>query len=316
MLLFLVALWALAPQTLSQTCFWPDGDLALDNFPCNPSADASFCCQVGSICSTNQLCIDEYGTYRRGSCTDASWDSASCPKFCTTEVNGTHSDAGSYEDLLYCGTGDTSTNFVACCGDPGNYYTCDCATTPHITLGPLKEYTTISTSATAAGSSGTSVASSSAATTQSLVASQSSTHSSSAVPTATPLQSHTLSTGAIAGVAIGVVVAVAIIAILGFLLWRTRRHLTQNPTRMESSRSTTQLASSAGASDETKISPTSPRPYTSEMSSEAGTWKNNSRPHTGRHNNNGPTSGGANTYELSSGQNTAHEAGTLDRLRG
>src|SRR6266536_6000704 len=57
---------------------------APDDHPCNPDADASVCCGTGWTCLSDGVCkINEEGTdfYYRGTCTDFSWNSQSCPGF-------------------------------------------------------------------------------------------------------------------------------------------------------------------------------------------------------------------------------------------
>ncbi|KAK4210105.1 hypothetical protein QBC37DRAFT_41474 [Rhypophila decipiens] len=69
-------------------CYFPDGSED-DDFPCNPDARQSFCCNVGHACMSNGFCkprgYDElpgYWLYTRGSCTDEQWMSDSCPNIC------------------------------------------------------------------------------------------------------------------------------------------------------------------------------------------------------------------------------------------
>lgn len=70
-------------------CYYPDGTVAVDTFPCFPDQAASLCCGSNWVCSTNLLClgtslIPAYAhLVARGSCTDQSWRSTACPRFCT-----------------------------------------------------------------------------------------------------------------------------------------------------------------------------------------------------------------------------------------
>lgn len=74
------------------TCYFPDGSEAGRNFPCFPDRAVSFCCGVGWICSTNLLCLgssivpSEWNHVIRGSCTDGSWQSSACPRFCENSM--------------------------------------------------------------------------------------------------------------------------------------------------------------------------------------------------------------------------------------
>jgi hypothetical protein len=90
--LLLVAFLISLPRGLCASCFFPDGTPALIDIPCNTSARVSVCCGVGYACLDNNLCALTDDTrdpnngefdYIRGSCTDATWSSGSCPIFCT-----------------------------------------------------------------------------------------------------------------------------------------------------------------------------------------------------------------------------------------
>lgn len=96
-------LWSLAVLflTLSTTssaqraCFFPDGTRASGDIACNPDASSeSACCGVGYACLANGICqqtsaAPDNGGVRfiRGSCTDISWQSSSCPQFCIDRDN-------------------------------------------------------------------------------------------------------------------------------------------------------------------------------------------------------------------------------------
>lgn len=127
------------PSILAEIpCYYPDGfTIAPLHTPCNTSASdtpqsASSCCRnyANAYCVSNGLCYDE-GVLSRGSCTDKTWKSPSCPQVCTTGLvifcqfltQATnylqeHKNAslaiynckgqGTYQ----CGWGDCSTNFT------------------------------------------------------------------------------------------------------------------------------------------------------------------------------------------------------------
>ena len=75
------------PQlTLSEkTCYFPNGDVSGD-IPCSPDDDESICCGRGWVCYANRLCmrsqndLSSNNTFARGSCTDHTWLSESCPR--------------------------------------------------------------------------------------------------------------------------------------------------------------------------------------------------------------------------------------------
>lgn len=67
-------------------CYYPNGNEAKDNIPCDPDAEVSACCGVADInghaCLTNTLCLGGNGKIIRGTCTDKSWNSPDCPQWC------------------------------------------------------------------------------------------------------------------------------------------------------------------------------------------------------------------------------------------
>ena len=70
----------------AQTCYFPDGSVADHNTPCRaPSANqASACCAYSDICLDNSLCLAQsgHGVIWRGSCTDQTWQSIECARYC------------------------------------------------------------------------------------------------------------------------------------------------------------------------------------------------------------------------------------------
>jgi len=75
-------------------CYYPDGTLAPGDIPCDPDAENSSCCSAKSGdafgCLANKLCRMPSGRNVRGSCTDPTWMSPDCPKFCTSTSFGRH----------------------------------------------------------------------------------------------------------------------------------------------------------------------------------------------------------------------------------
>ena len=51
--------------------------------PCNTNASESLCCTPGQVCLSNGLCATQSGDIYTGGCTDKTYSSAICPKFCT-----------------------------------------------------------------------------------------------------------------------------------------------------------------------------------------------------------------------------------------
>ena len=74
----------------NQTCYFPAGGVAKTNRPCNASAPVSHCCAEGSVCLDNAYCLNagvtEPYTLSRGTCTDPTFQSDSCPQRCKDTI--------------------------------------------------------------------------------------------------------------------------------------------------------------------------------------------------------------------------------------
>ena len=88
MFLFLLSLFVVSAVSI---CYYPDGSTAPQDTPCKNDGGNSTCCGQGYACLSNSICMSVPGltndpnsqsTYVRGSCTDKSWLSPSCPLFC------------------------------------------------------------------------------------------------------------------------------------------------------------------------------------------------------------------------------------------
>jgi hypothetical protein len=85
LILFLVANIQLA----SAQCYYPDGSISTGDTPCTSTGNST-CCGSGYACLSNRICMatgdeaqkPDASLYVRGSCTDPTWKSASCPLFC------------------------------------------------------------------------------------------------------------------------------------------------------------------------------------------------------------------------------------------
>jgi len=68
-------------------CYYPNGDIETSHSACNESADVSACCNPGDLCLSNGYCFQQFGAWAdrvaRGSCTDSTWESNSCPYYCS-----------------------------------------------------------------------------------------------------------------------------------------------------------------------------------------------------------------------------------------
>lgn len=85
--LILVVVVLLFAKALCQQCWYPDGMTQSQDKPCNASAAASSCCNEDDMCLDNGLCL-HFGIISRGSCTDKTWTSDSCPRYCTDQPSG------------------------------------------------------------------------------------------------------------------------------------------------------------------------------------------------------------------------------------
>lgn len=227
-------------------CYFPNGKVSADDYPCSSDADSSACCGggLGTICLSNNLCQGPDGAIIRGSCSDKNWDSDSCAHYCmSASLGGTDlvSCANvTQDDTSYCCNGVEN-----CCdsGDgrfsvgpsnPTKVATWNAASTKFVAVSVATDSSSASTSSTSTLSTrSTSTISTSPTSTvadgsdtaaanplgDTNTASQSSGTSSS--PTAQP--SSDLSSGAKAGIGIGAAVGAVLIAALTYTIWRLQK---------------------------------------------------------------------------------------------
>lgn len=88
--LFLLTLSILVRSTLQQNCYFPNGVIARNDYPCTDLTNSVpgiqvHCCEVGRTCLPNRMCSGNQQDENpmRGTCTDSTWNSPNCPKFCT-----------------------------------------------------------------------------------------------------------------------------------------------------------------------------------------------------------------------------------------
>ncbi|KAI4151855.1 MAG: hypothetical protein LQ340_003253 [Diploschistes diacapsis] len=68
------------------TCYFPAGNIAENNMPCNPEAAVSSCCADQSHCLANGLCLvnqdNDTVEFARGACTDPTFQDPACFQHC------------------------------------------------------------------------------------------------------------------------------------------------------------------------------------------------------------------------------------------
>lgn len=116
-------LFLIFTSLVTSICYFPNGDIANNNFPCNGDAENSHCCNSGYVCYDGGLCLPWEGyedKYVRGSCTDQTWRSGACPSYCVTNPRG---GAGIGQcpglgdddtDVLFCTTGSEEADALKC----------------------------------------------------------------------------------------------------------------------------------------------------------------------------------------------------------
>jgi hypothetical protein len=208
-------------------CFYPDTSQAQSDHACNLTAEVSFCCAIGDKCLDNKLCITDSDDpqvvqpYNRGSCTDKTWNSPECPRFCLDFS----SDGGTW--LVDCG------DQGVCCYDVLADRPEDCcsanssAQNPVLTLdGEATAFTLIENGAATQTRIMPSSSSSTTATTTTPTSSTSSAVADSPSPTPAAASNSspdsTLTTGAYVGIAIGIAVAIALLCVAAYV-FRKRR---------------------------------------------------------------------------------------------
>ncbi|UPX12324.1 uncharacterized protein EKO05_0002878 [Ascochyta rabiei] len=149
--LALVVSVASSSAAADSTCYYPNGEKN-NGGACDANAEVSVCCGPTFVCLGNGLCqvgpdtrrTYGYEFYRSG-CTDASFNSSSCPQICTG--SGYSNDRGQgvkkCGDNSYCcgGSGD-------CCSNSANIFTLDAADVI-ATISPSYDFSTVSSTTTA-----------------------------------------------------------------------------------------------------------------------------------------------------------------------
>ncbi|EPE24130.1 hypothetical protein GLAREA_07980 [Glarea lozoyensis ATCC 20868] len=148
-------------------CYYPNNTLAPSDSECSAGAETSVCCGKGYVCLGNGVCqIDPKitgpnarfaGTIWRGSCTDQTWNSPECPKYCagSVESEGGNTSSGQQlgkcpgvEDTYYCKTAGVDFD----CSDSSKVFQIkgeDIAVTTLSLVVPTPSTTTLTTSTSA-----------------------------------------------------------------------------------------------------------------------------------------------------------------------
>ncbi|KAJ5301744.1 hypothetical protein N7508_006607 [Penicillium antarcticum] len=208
----LLFLFYFCHSTLADTCYWPNGKAAPDNWM--PCPGSKHCCASGEACLSNNLCIaGKYMTVYRGACTDKSWPISECPRICYEEIDG------GWANLYPC---PTNNNEVFTCGGSGwSSSVCD---------AQLGNFTWVESNVTVAqlgiptSSSAVSSATATSSTSQSTDTSTSQT-SSTVLTSGSPEECES-PLGAELGIGLGIGAPLAIAAVTMFWLYmRTRRQM-------------------------------------------------------------------------------------------
>jgi len=184
-------------QSEEITCYLQGGVPAPDGIPCTPNSLPSLCCVAGWYCNSNGLCMPpsnfSFGeAYGRGACTDPFWNTSACFGGCNN-ATGT--------GVRNCGLG------WGCCDGSQR---CDCTTSNTVSYGIGTVVASLSwtTPTTIASNSTTSTASISQGTLST-----------------SPSTRSRLSTGARAGIGVGVIIGglLVLVAVIGYLRRLYRR---------------------------------------------------------------------------------------------
>lgn len=225
-ILFVLCLNFLAKAQVP-SCFYPNGAHADHDYACNLTSEVSFCCGINDVCLENKICVGNgYDgstamPWNRGSCTDPTWQSPDCPKFCYTDDPANKPSGGSW--IVQCKPNEAPND--VCCYDTTASEPLQCCTNTTATTFTLQ----------GEPSAMRAIESDAATLTRSLVSSDTavakgtstttSTSATESTPTATSnvAQPSRLSTGSYAGIAVGAVAGLALFCAAALLFYRRQQ---------------------------------------------------------------------------------------------
>ncbi|KAK4121163.1 hypothetical protein N657DRAFT_647984 [Parathielavia appendiculata] len=246
-------------QTCLAKCYYPGGFESTD-IPCDPDAEVSACCangdsKVANACLSNKLCIMPAGTIARGGCTDPTFTSPDCPRYCMN-VEGKGWNLVSCSNVTQKETSFCCDQKAGCC-DSGlgrleiepskpifTWAVYDKSKSAYVVLNPLSTTTSSSISSSTSFSTGAASGSTSAsdATTSSGTSASTISYASQATTGPSPSstgsrapaetgqssaaqteQSSGLSTGAQAGIGVGAAVGALLVLAVAYLWWKLKK---------------------------------------------------------------------------------------------
>ncbi|QDS73167.1 hypothetical protein FKW77_002191 [Venturia effusa] len=215
---------------MSKTCYWPDGTTAANQSVCG-SGSQSACCPIGTECTSNGLCYD-LGYLKRGSCTDKTWGSSACPKYCNADDGSKNAGVqNSTNDILPCGNYYLYYHFVCANHSSWGSYGSDCNNDNVFNFADMSGLAVVDANGATTATTGTTSATSSASGTPSA--------SNAQISSAGNAQPATTSSTSDSGVSGGTIGAAVVAGIMGLLFMITlgmliaeRRKRTRHPAQL------------------------------------------------------------------------------------
>ncbi|KAE9367551.1 hypothetical protein N431DRAFT_547976 [Stipitochalara longipes BDJ] len=228
-----VLLVRIAQATLNTNCFRMSSGQITQNtgaVPCGVVTANSpnvACCNAGSFCLQGSICQDSgtvnltsgYSGYYTGGCTDSSYNDTSCNPYCRNVPRA---------DIIY----NSATQLWSCCGTESDGVTVNC-NDPTTLIFSDPAPTSLSTTFSVGSTAVTSIASSTSSVTTASTSPSSVTTPSgspSQTDTGSPQPSSGLSTGAKAGIGVGVAIVGLVVLVGGiFVFYRRRKRISAQP---------------------------------------------------------------------------------------